>query len=75
VANWETPFSKGNAGQLDMQGEDEMRDLGSRFRGLFPQLLARPYSPAAYQFISTQACPTQSSKPPWPAAVFPDLGF
>lgn len=52
--DWQTPFAKQDAGQLNPTGEEEMQALGSRFRDLFPTLLGRPYSPSAYQFISTQ---------------------
>ena len=53
VREWSYNF-EGHPGQLHALGEKELQQLGTRMGLNFPDLLAEPYKPSTYAFISSQ---------------------
>ena len=61
TTNWKTPFEEvqDRAGDLHPIGEQEMRDLGGRFRARFPDVF-QEYKPHHHKITSTQVRYLQS---------------
>lgn len=55
LKKWKSPWSeKVNGGELILEGEEELYDLGIRTKKLFPDLLSDDYHPNVYTIKATQ---------------------